>query len=62
MNENNFNKDSKGIMAQLSGSHVDNAESVIKPRERKQIYKILVYLVGGLVLFIFGILIGKSIG
>lgn len=62
MNNNEFNKDAKGITSHLSGTHVDSVESVIKPKERKAIYKIMVYVVGALVLFIFGLLIGKSIG
>ncbi len=61
MNNNEFRKDTQAIMADLSGSHVEEAESILKPPKRMLIYKIMAYLFIVLVLIIFGIMIAKSL-
>lgn len=60
MSNNEFKKDSKNITSHLSGAHVDRTESVLKPKKRQQIYKILAYILIAVVLIIFVYLVIKS--
>ena len=61
MNNNEFKKDSQGITSHLAGAKVDHTESVLKPKKRSDIYKVIAYILIVVVLIIFGYLVAKSI-